>query len=136
MIILIDDNTISSFFIKQEIEKSDYISKVVSFDNTLEALSFLRPLTAVLEKPVFIFIKIDMPQLNGYEFIEKCKEMKGNQEYLNIILMTKEELDTEEEIKISKYSHVTSINSYQLNKEHVRDLILSRTTIYLESKAS
>lgn len=136
MLIVIDNNTISSFFIKQEIEKSEHISKVITFDNTLEALSFLKPLKAVLSKPVYIFIKIDMPLLNGYEFIEKCNQVKGGTEYLNIVLMTKTELDIEEEIKISKYSNVNTINSYQLTTSYVETLVTNTTFKYLESKAS
>lgn len=136
MLIVIDNNTISSFFIKQEIERSEHISKVLTFDNTLEALSFLEPLKAVLSKPVHIFIKIDMPLLNGYEFIEKCNQMKGGTEYLNIVLMTKNELDTEEEIKINKYPNVSAINTYQITTSYVETLIMDTTSKYLESKAS
>lgn len=136
MVIVIDDNTISKFFVKQEIEKSSYISKVISFDSTLEALFFLKPLIAVLDKPIYIFIKIDMPLLNGYEFIEKCKQISNLHNYANIILMTKTELDTEEEIKINQYTNVTYIDSYFLNKSYIEGLFLNTTSRYLQSKAS
>ena len=123
MVILIDSNKISSFFNILEIKKAKNVSKVVTFEHTIDAINYLNPLASVLSKPIFVFMSLDMPQINGWEFIEKTLEMKGNQEYLNIILLSKQELDIEEEIKINSYSNVSVLNAFDMNHTSIEAML-------------
>ncbi len=125
MVALIDNNKISSFFNLHEIQKCKNVSKVVCFDKTIDALNYLDPLTCILSKPIFVFMTMDMPHINGWEFIERTQKVKGSKEYLHIILLVKQELYIEEEIKINSYSNVSAINAFNMNHEYL-DKILTK----------
>lgn len=123
MFIFIDDNPVSNFFYKEIINKSTHDLKVICFENCKEALNYLTPLSSLPFKPVYLFIKMNMPYATAWEIIEYCEQLEGNNEYLNIILITKEELDVEEEIKLNKHPNVSSVHSSQINESYINDLI-------------
>jgi len=125
MVILIDNNVVSNFFNVQILESSSRVSKVLCFENSVDALNYIAPLKAVLSKPIYVFININMPHINGWEFIERCLLLKGGQELLKIVLMSKEELDTEQEIKESRYSNIEVINPLRLTTSYVDELLNS-----------
>jgi len=67
--IIIDDNDIALLATQQCVAKADKIQLLGSFNNALKALSFLA------SNPVdLIFLDIEMPELNGIEFIKAMKQ--------------------------------------------------------------
>jgi len=67
--IIIDDNDIALLATQQCVAKADKIQLLGSFNNALQALSFLA------SNPVdLIFLDIEMPELNGIEFIKAMKQ--------------------------------------------------------------
>jgi len=122
MVILVDNNKFLNFFNTQEIEKSRYVTKIVYFERTIDCIDYLHPISLVFSKLIYIFIAINMPQINGWEFIEKALKLKGNLAYLNIILMCKQELDTEEEIQINSYTNVSWVNPFKINQVYLNAL--------------
>jgi DNA-binding LytR/AlgR family response regulator len=67
--IIIDDNDIALLATQQCVAKAEKIQLLGSFNNALQALSFLA------SNPVdLIFLDIEMPELNGIEFIKAMKQ--------------------------------------------------------------
>jgi len=127
MIIFVDNNKVSNFFNSNLIQEANFEHDTLCFEEAKEALNYLTPLQAVTTAPIYVFIKMDMPGLNAWEFIEKCQTLAGNKEYLRIVLMLKQELDVEEEIKVNDYDHVTTVLSYELDAEFISTLLLEPT---------
>lgn len=66
--IIIDDNEIALLATQQCVLKAEQISLVKTFNNALQALSY------IASNPVdLIFLDIEMPELNGIEFIKAMK---------------------------------------------------------------
>lgn len=123
MIILIDHNKVSNFFTIQQVKSSKHKPMVLCFEETLDALNYISSLNAVSSEDTFVFINVDMPDINGWEFIERHMELQDNQGQLQLILMVKSELDTEEEIRISKYPNVSVIHPHQINSKYIDNLL-------------
>jgi len=63
--IIIDDEELARKLLETYVDKIDYLHRKGSFENPLEALSFLKENTVDL-----IFLDIQMPELKGTEFAE------------------------------------------------------------------
>ncbi|WP_028981625.1 response regulator [Sporocytophaga myxococcoides] len=70
-IFVIDDDSISNFLVEKLLLKLKFCKEVKIFTNGLEAYRHL----LVSEKlPSLIFLDIDMPVMDGYEFINQLKK--------------------------------------------------------------
>jgi DNA-binding LytR/AlgR family response regulator len=62
--IVVDDSDLDRKSVENEIDRSSDLKLVGSFDNCIEALSFFNA-----HHPDILFVDIDMPDINGLEFI-------------------------------------------------------------------
>jgi CheY-like chemotaxis protein len=77
---LIDDNEMDNFINQKIIEATSFASEIYTNTNGLSALEFLNNLNVkkeVLEEmlPDVIFVDLNMPLINGFQFIEKFYEL-------------------------------------------------------------
>lgn len=75
-VLLIDDNKIDLFVNQRIIEKYNNKIRVIHFQNPLSALDYLNISLHEnnlnhLTRPNVLFLDINMPQCNGFEFLEK-----------------------------------------------------------------
>jgi len=86
-ILLVDDNKATNFVHKKFIDKANCAKEVVSFQVGHKAIDYLKQLSTY---PELIFIDINMPTMNAWEFIEKYNKLKpkGDQESKLILLTT------------------------------------------------
>lgn len=76
---LIDDDSITNFVNKIIIEKSYSSAKIQEFIIASEALKQLQSnYVDGVELPNFIFLDINMPEMNGWEFIEAYTALDPN----------------------------------------------------------
>jgi len=69
-VLLIDDDAIFMMFFKRMIIKSGISQDPIIFRNGLDAYEYIRD-RCVERKSFILFLDINMPQMNGWQFLEK-----------------------------------------------------------------
>jgi len=73
----VDNDEVYLFLIRKMIEKKYDGSKMLEFYNGLEAIEFIKEnIQDTLLLPDIIFLDINMPVMDGWEFIESFKRIK------------------------------------------------------------
>jgi len=77
-VILIDDNKTTNFLNKYLMLKSKRFVKIETFENPEEVLYKLESNTGFA--PNFIFLDLDMPTMDGWEFIDRFEKLQQQKE--------------------------------------------------------
>jgi len=77
---LVDDNKIDLFVNEKTIEKVGVSSKIKSFSNSVSAINYLKLLESnarcqSIFAPDIIFLDINMPLLNGFQFLREFNKL-------------------------------------------------------------
>lgn len=107
-ICIIDDDAIYQFTIKKTIEQVGFVSDAMFFSNGEEAAKFLNKNASNIETlPDVIFLDINMPVMDGWQFLEEYTSMKYRlKKAIKIYMVTSSPnlLDMERALKISEIS--------------------------------
>lgn len=85
-ILLIDDNSIDNFFHERVIKKFDKNITVTSILSAEKALEYLMDLESS-ELPDLIFLDINMPGMNGWEFLQEYNKFEEGRKSSVIVIM-------------------------------------------------
>jgi CheY-like chemotaxis protein len=86
-VMIIDDDDLSRLIVKKMIRKFDFADEVVECATAIEGLNCLN--TNSLALPEIIFLDINMPVLNGFEFLDKFEKLnKTVKEHCAIIMLS------------------------------------------------
>lgn len=125
-IILIDDNKHDNFFHRIVIEESGLCEQVMEFEDPVEALEFFKndyP-NARLENsnPWLVFLDINMPKMDGFEFMEKYNKLPDkNRADLVIMMLTTSKM--KDEMDRAKNLGVKEFYNKPLEPEMLQDII-------------
>lgn len=75
--IIIDDDDLDRMAVEVEVRAHQQIKVLGSFSNPIEALDFIK-----IQRPDILFLDIDMPELNGLDFIKSITAL----DTINIII--------------------------------------------------
>ncbi len=117
--LLIDDSRATNFFNKTIIEKVDCVEEVVVLENGKEALDYIK--SGVV--PEIIFLDINMPIMNGWEFISEYQKLEDKYKDSIIILMLGVELNKQEMELAESFPEIKGFQEKMLTKEAVCKLI-------------
>jgi CheY-like chemotaxis protein len=94
-ILLVDDDDINNFLNKVIIEDMKIADKIFTSSNGQEALDLVKAKCGKgkqEECPDIIFLDINMPVMNGFEFLEELKKIKLNKKSIIVILSSSDNL--------------------------------------------
>lgn len=89
--LIVDDNEVDRYILKRQL-KSLGVESIIEKDDGSTALEFLKDYdkNAILYPddfpPVIIFLDINMPKINGFDFLEEFKSMRARNELASIIV--------------------------------------------------
>jgi CheY-like chemotaxis protein len=128
-VLLIDDDEPTNFLNTMLIEEthcSEYIQVKQSGQDALNYLTSCEPYSPESKNfpcPDLIFLDINMPAMNGWEFLAKYNELEKKHNGDCIIVMLTTSLDPEDEVKAKKIKGVTDFKYKPLTKKIVGEIL-------------
>ncbi|EDM35680.1 response regulator [Pedobacter sp. BAL39] len=127
-LLVIDDDDINIFIIKKIVEKTGYDVDMVAKANGQLALDYLTGLlSAGQELPHLILIDINMPVLNGWEFLEAYETLSIHQK-VDMYMLSSSVYENDIE-KAKTYRTVNGFISKPLSIERLTELIKQITIV-------
>lgn len=72
-ILLVDDNQADNFFHDMVLTEADFAEHIIARESALEALEYLEHQEK--PQPDLIFLDINMPRIDGWQFLERYREL-------------------------------------------------------------
>jgi CheY-like chemotaxis protein len=115
---IIDDDKIFVFVLKKIIGKIQNFNQVLDFKNAEEVLNIL---TTDKDAPDVILLDINMPIIDGWQFLERIEKLP-NKEKFKIYIMSSS-IDTNDIEKSKTFSTVQDFISKPINNEKLLKII-------------
>ncbi len=122
--VIIDDDPVNNFLCEKVLGSSDEVERAKSFDNPVEALSYLQGKVADYELkqdfPDLILLDLNMPQLDGWNFLEEYRKLpKPITEKTKLYILTSS-VDDRDMRKASKVNFLSGFISKPLTVDTVK----------------
>jgi CheY-like chemotaxis protein len=123
-IMLVDDNHDDNYFHEREIKKLHLANIVITKNSGLDALEYLKSMKKKKDvQPNLIFLDINMPGMNGWEFLQKYNQLDKELQSKVIIIMLTTSDNPDDEAKAKTWSFVSDYITKPLTQEIMQDII-------------
>lgn len=125
-ILLVDDNPADNEFHKIAIKRAGICNHVEVALNGVEALDYITRAAQSPEsspKPELIFLDINMPKMDGFEFLEKYEKLDENIKSKLVVMMLTTSLNPDDRKKADKYDSMSEFLNKPLTAQTVVELV-------------
>ena len=123
-ILLVDDDAATNYLHKRVVKEEGCAEQIVTADNGAAALKYLQQLAAENQPPPeLIFLDINMPVLNAWEFLEVYQKLPEEQKSKSVIVMLTTSLNPEDENRAGEYSEIASFKFKPLDKNMLTEVL-------------
>ena len=120
---VIDDNEIDLYIAKRVMDRYSFTDEVIIMDSAKNALSYLTEKQSDLSAlPDLILLDINMPGMNGFEFLDAYTQLPEKIKRNCIIMMLTTSTHTEDKQKACGNPYVRSYLNKPLDKDKLEEL--------------
>jgi len=118
-VMLIDDDEDDNYFHEIVLRKMDIVHHIKIAESGLEALDYLKEKNEI---PDIIFLDINMPGMNGWDFLHEYKKLNLIQKTTIIIMLTTSISPADKE-KAEKMTEIASFQSKPMTQEMLNEIL-------------
>ncbi|TVZ17015.1 response regulator [Maribacter sp. MAR_2009_72] len=123
-ILLIDDDHATNYIHKRVINKAEITEKIVDLESGYDALKYLEQTDfEAYPRPDIIFLDINMPGMDGWEFLEGYENLSVEQRSKIILVMLTTSLNPDDKNKSDSISTIDGFKNKPLTHEILQDVI-------------
>lgn len=128
-VLLVDDDEATNFINKMVLERSGIAHHIEVTWNGREALDYLTGQGKYesnkdnYPQPSIIFLDINMPRMDGWEFMEEYSKLEENQKGGVVIIMLTTSLNPDDKQKADSISDISEFKNKPLNYGTVEDIM-------------
>jgi CheY-like chemotaxis protein len=119
-IMLIDDNEDDNFIHQIVLKRADVCHKIQVAESGTEALEYLKKGKDI---PELIFLDINMPKMNGWEFLEEYKLLNPDQKAEVVVIMLSTSVNPADKEKAHSIEEVRDFKSKPLSREMLDEVL-------------
>ncbi|HLZ87367.1 MAG TPA: response regulator [Puia sp.] len=119
-ILLIDDDEPTNFLNKMTLEQAGCTRQIRIAQSGQEALDYLREATT---RPDLIFLDINMPAMDGWEFLERYRNLPTDRKADIVLIMLTTSLNPDDEKRTRAIPEVAGFENKPLNQEQLDNLL-------------
>jgi len=128
-ILLVDDSHEDNKYHEIIIREMDIVHRIEFALNGLEALAFLKKENQIL--PELIFLDINMPRMNGWEFMEEYKNLDAAQKARVVIMILTTSANPDDIKKAKEIEEITGFETKPLTREMMMGILNEHFQDYL-----
>ncbi len=127
IVFLIDDDNIYQFTARKILESTGLARQIHSFYNGSEAIKYFRDHQNLVAEnfPDVIFLDINMPVMNGWEFLEEYHNLHGSFPKPVVVYVVSSSIDSYDIRKSKQYNTVTDYIVKPVTRIKYQELIES-----------
>lgn len=132
-VLLIDDSESDNFYHARKIKKMGITDNIHICYSGQEALVYLKSqLDGLHPQPTLIFLDINMPGMNGWEFLEEYEKLELSQQGEVVLTMLSNSIDERDRLRAQGFKSVHGFYSKPLNENYLTTIIENYFNGYLE----
>ncbi|WP_339608747.1 response regulator [uncultured Roseivirga sp.] len=123
-ILLIDDNPADNLYHKMIIEGEEVTDSVKIAEDGVEAIDYLKStFDGKYPQPDLVFLDINMPRMNGWEFLEEYSRLNASQKGRSLLMMLSTSNTIEDKRKSEQYDFILGYGSKPLTVTMLWEII-------------
>ncbi len=122
---IVDDDEIYQFTTSILLKRTNLVNKIIKFSNGLKAINFLKDEMGNQENiPDILFLDINMPVMDGWEFLEEYQLIKHMMPKEILIYMVSSSIDERDVLKAKSISTLSGYLVKPISGQNITDVIL------------
>ncbi len=122
---IVDDDDLYQFTTTLLLKNTDLVNKIIVFSNGLNAINFLKEEIGNIENiPDILFLDINMPVMDGWEFLEEYLLIKHMMPKTVVIYMVSSSVDDRDVLKAKNISALSGYLIKPISSENIMKVIL------------
>lgn len=125
---IIEDNPASVFWIKELMEEANFAAHILVYKNgqaAFEAIS--KNIDDAAKTPDIIFLDLNMPVMDGWQFLQAFTQLKPTKKILIYILTSS--VDPEDTVKVLQYNNVQGYLVKPITESELIKILFEQTSI-------